>query len=744
MNDPLRHYRDIWLVDFEFGSATGERPQPLCMVAREFRTGRTLRMWRDELAEWDRAPFGTGPDSLFVAYFASAEFGCFLALGWPTPLRILDLFVEFRSLSNGRSMPHGNGLLGALQAFGLDSMAAARKSDMRELALRGGGYTSQEKTALLDYCESDVAALAKLLPTMLPRIDFPRALLRGRYTTAIARMEWTGTPIDVGILDRLRGNWDTIRGRLIERVDADFGVYVPADQSDLDPNSPLGSAILNAANEWDIDVHDLRDAVDFVWRNGRAEHIEREKARALARKTTRLTRHRITKWENDGYDHSTYPMLDEQARELAAEFPALGLGTGYRLEEGFDGTDYAAALWENLREPARPAPARHDPDIIRRAAELAANGEGTGRYSGPLRFSSRRFAEYLAKHNLPWPRLPSGELALDDQTFRDMAKAYPQIAPLRELRYTLGQLRLESLAVGSDGRNRCLLSPFGAKSSRNTPSNAKFIFGPSCWLRGLIRPEPGRAMAYVDYSQQEFAIAAKLSGDTAMMAAYRSGDPYLAFAKQAGAVPEDATRQSHKQVRDLFKTCALGVQYGMAERSLAARIGQPTIVGRKLLEAHRRTYPRFWRWSQAAMDHATLHRSIHTVFGWTLKAGDDPNPRTFANFPMQGNGAEMLRLACCLATERGIEVCAPIHDALLVEGPADGIGDVVHNTQAAMAEASRVVLEGFEVRTDAKVVMHPERYMDERGERMWESIIGILSELEIVYAADTSPEVLTY
>ena len=81
---------------------------------------------------------------------------------------------------------------------------------------------------------------------------------------------------------------------------------------------------------------------------------------------------------------------------------------------------------------------------------------------------------------------------------------------MRELRVSLFQLRLEDLAVGSDGRNRVLLSPVGASSGRNTPSNSKFIFGPSTWLRGLIKPEPGIALAYVDWSQQEFGIAASL------------------------------------------------------------------------------------------------------------------------------------------------------------------------------------------------------------------------------------------
>src|SRR5208283_6051431 len=83
------------------------------------------------------------------------------------------------------------------------------------------------------------------------------------------------------------------------------------------------------------------------------------------------------------------------------------------------------------------------------------------------------------------------------------------------------------------------------------------------------------AVAYVDWSQQEFGIAAALSGDRAMMDAYRSGDPYLAFGKQAGRIPADGTKQTHAAERDLFKTCVLGVQYGMGAASLAGRIGKP-------------------------------------------------------------------------------------------------------------------------------------------------------------------------
>jgi hypothetical protein len=329
---------------------------------------------------------------------------------------------------------------------------------------------------------------------------------------------------------------------------------------------------------------------------------------------------------------------------------------------------------------------------------------------------------------MAWQRLESGQLDLSDDTFAEMAQIYPQIAPLRELREALSRLRLNSLAVGKDGRNRVMLSPFGARSGRNTPSNSKFVFGPSTWLRGLIKPPPGYAIGYLDFGQQEFGIAGALSGDVAMMDAYRSGDPYLAFGKQAGAIPQDATKQSHGAERELFKTCILGVQYGMGPESLARRLDQPLIVGRDLLRAHRQTYPTFWDWSQAASDRAMLTGKLTAAFGWQVYAGPDPNPRSLRNFPMQANGAEMLRVACMLATERGIEVAAPIHDALLIVAPLHNIESDVATAKTAMIKASEIVLPGFPLRVDDKIVGYPDRYMDGRGKGMWDRIMRLLDQ----------------
>lgn len=736
----IDQFAEIWLVDFEFHQPEGEPPHPICMVAREWRTGRTFRLWQDDLRLRGEAPFPVNQHGLVVAYYLSAELGCFLTLNWPVPMRLLDLYAEFRCFTSGLTTPCGSSLLGALAYFGLDAIGAAEKSSLRELAIRGGPYTFAERVALLDYCESDVLGLDRLLPVMLPHIDLPRALLRGRYMAAAARIERLGVPIDVLGLTKLRTYWKRVKSRLISEIDADYGVFVPAHRRPIDPNTPLGAAILSTADEYGMDPHDLSAALEEIHREELAARKGLMKALAAARKATGLSRLRISRWERFGgrdgcgRDYSSYPGLDVKARELAAEYPILGLGPGYNGESPYDDIDYAGRLWELLRDAPPATKRKNDPEMLRRAAEFVCEAVATfdmidGLGTQPMVFSAARFAEWLARSGIPWPRLDSGALALDRDTFREMARAHPKVATLRELRDTLSELQMETLAVGSDGRNRCLLSAFASKTGRNQPSNARFIFGPSVWLRGLIRPDPGCALAYVDWEQQEFGIAAALSGDKAMQAAYLSGDPYLAFAKRAHAVPANATKQTYGPIREQFKACVLAVQYGMGERSLAQRIGQPEAYARELLRLHRQTFPRFWRWSQSAVDHAMLHGYLYTVFGWRVHVGQEANPRSLANFPMQANGAEMLRVACCLATERGIHVCAPVHDALLVEGPSDEIKSIVAATQDAMREASETALGGFALRTDAKVVGYPERFMDPRGERMWNVVWRLIDEL---------------
>jgi hypothetical protein len=163
-------FEEIWAFDFEFVSRPGERPDVVCLAAHELRSGRTLRLWRDELGA--RPPYRTDCGALFLCFVANAECTCHLSLGWPVPANILDLNTVFRNLTNGRSTPEGKGLIGALRYYGLGAIGAKHKDAMQKRVMEGWPFTPEERRLILGYCYSDVDALVRLLPKILQ--DFAR------------------------------------------------------------------------------------------------------------------------------------------------------------------------------------------------------------------------------------------------------------------------------------------------------------------------------------------------------------------------------------------------------------------------------------------------------------------------------------------------------------------------------------------------------------------------------------------
>ena len=238
------------------------------------------------------------------------------------------------------------------------------------------------------------------------------------------------------------------------------------------------------------------------------------------------------------------------------------------------------------------------------------------------------------------------------------------------------------------------------------------------------------AIAYIDWSQQEFGIAAALSQDKNMLAAYLSGDPYLAFAKQAGAVPQNATKHSHPNERNQYKQCVLATQYGMGAESLAGRLGTPELRAKQLLDMHKRVYRTFWDWSDNLYNATVAFNQVTTLFGWQLNVQPNLNPRSLRNFPMQANAAEMLRLACVLMHEKGINICAPVHDALLIEAPEDQIDEAVLVAQGCMEDASAILLGGFKLASDAKIIRRPDRFHEDSGQIFWDRVMNILDRIK--------------
>lgn len=236
-------------------------------------------------------------------------------------------------------------------------------------------------------------------------------------------------------------------------------------------------------------------------------------------------------------------------------------------------------------------------------------------------------------------------------------------------------------SYGADGRARCWLNPYGSQSSRFQPQATGFIPLKSAWMRSMIQPEPGFSICSIDYASEEFLLAALLSEDKNMYESYASGDPYLAFAKLAGAVPEGGTKETHPLERLRFKSTTLGIGYLMGEISLAAKLTLDTGIhhtpeqAKKLIDLYFQVYPDYARWIDKTIQDYRKNGYLSLLDGWVM-FGDNDNYRSISNCPVQGAGACVLRKSIQIAQLLGLRVIIPLHDALYIEYPTNQPGKI--------------------------------------------------------------------
>lgn len=247
-------------------------------------------------------------------------------------------------------------------------------------------------------------------------------------------------------------------------------------------------------------------------------------------------------------------------------------------------------------------------------------------------------------------------------------------------------------SVGSDKRVRPYMNHYGAQSSRSQPGASGFMFLKPAWMRALVIPKPGDFMAGIDYGQQEFFVAGLESEDPAMIAAYLSGDPYLYGAKLAGAIPPDGTKETHGLIRNIFKNTYLGILFGMTKYGLAIKLTNDTgrywseDEAQEQIDIFEETFPIYMEWKEDLIEAYQDSGGIVLPCGWRMW-GDNDNPRSVANVPIQGFGASIMRKAVDLVVERGVRVLFTLHDAIYIEGSMSTFAKDLLNLRKSMVEA---------------------------------------------------------
>jgi hypothetical protein len=354
-------------------------------------------------------------------------------------------------------------------------------------------------------------------------------------------------------------------------------------------------------------------------------------------------------------------------------------------------------------------------------------------YTPDGKWSYERFERWLMSIGVTaWPRLASGRLDLDGDAFRMMYHV-PGVEELHALRDTLRVIVGANLPIGHDARNRPNLFPFGTATGRN--AHRRSLYNAHAGMRSFIIFPPDRIGLYLDWRTQEVAVAAALSGDPALLDAYRGGDVYHTLARNSGLTDDPDPKHwkdNNQPMRQRMKALQLGINYGMGVPSLAKGLDRHPLIASNLIEFHRRAYPRFWTWREEQVQSAMLARRCETIFGWPLHLTTSPNKRTLYNFPVQGGGAEMLRLAAWRLCEAGFVPNMLVHDGILFELENQ---EQVAQAVDIMRSAGRDVCHGLEVGVDVdQRLEHGARYQDKRpmAKKMWATIMHALQAVKAI------------
>ena len=323
------------------------------------------------------------------------------------------------------------------------------------------------------------------------------------------------------------------------------------------------------------------------------------------------------------------------------------------------------------------------------------------------KFSNVKFEQLLKKLDLynEWPRTPTLKLKTNADTLSLYSDTYPEIKLFGRVNNLLNSAKLAEYIVSEDGRLRPFggFHMFGTHTGRCTPSS-KWIFGTAKWARSFIKPPFGCAMVNLDFKSQETFIAAVISGDEKMLASYKSGDFYMNTAILAGMAPTDATKETHPEIRKIWKTIVLATNYGQGARGMAKALKKfnktySEVAG--LLMKYKEIYKTYFDWAEAKSNHAQVHGYISTSLGWDrhFPYAVPINPRSLMNWPVQSEAGEILRNALIRLLNANIKVCATVHDSFLIECQLPELNEQIRIAKQCMIDAGTYIVgaEGMQV-----------------------------------------------
>ena len=422
---------------------------------------------------------------------------------------------------------------------------------------------------------------------------------------------------------------------------------------------------------------------------------------------------------NDDYDTLfSQAVFHGRSNGLCAQVEANGIRVNYKLYKELENNFEAVKAME-IEE-------------LNKHCDLYIDGK----------FSNKKFEQLLIREGLHngWPRTKAGALMTDDRTLYRYQTVNDKIARYRNSKFIINARTLKGFQIGDDKRSRASMNMFGQTSGRTNLSTATNPFGAPRRMRNIIGTEDG-CLVNLDWKSQEGAVQAFMSGDPQMIAAVKSGDPYLATAKFVDAIPKDAERKDYEKEREIYKTSFLAIGYDQTAWGLKEKLNNTFSQATYILNRVKKLYKVYFAWSKALKDRAMAQSFYETKYGWKYHIGSEEkiNTRQLTNFPIQAHGSEILRHAHIGLDEAGYEVSMLVHDAVLIYLKEDSWKDYrrkIKQAQKIMEQAAHKVI-GFHIPVDCKIIRE-QYYQDKVNQKRWDELYQKIQTAKEVSAYSTA------
>ncbi|MGY6375076.1 DNA polymerase I [Vibrio parahaemolyticus] len=432
-----------------------------------------------------------------------------------------------------------------------------------------------------------------------------------------------------------------------------------------------------------------------------------------------------------GKNQLTFNQIElEQASPYAAEDADVTLRLHNRLFANIKQDEKLKSVYEEIEMPLVPVLSRiertgvliDDMKLSAQSVEIAARLEELEQKAYEIaeqefNMNSPKQLQAILFEKMGLPvvkKTPSGTPSTNEEVLQELALDYPlpklilEYRGLAKLKSTYTD-KLPKMINPSTGRvhtsyHQAVTATGRLSSTDPNLQNIPIRNEEGRRIRQAFVAPAGYKILAVDYSQIELRIMAHLSGDQALLDAFRDGkDIHAATAAEIMGVSID---QVSSEQRRRAKAVNFGLIYGMSAFGLAKQLGIPRGEAQAYMDKYFERYPGVMQYMEDTRSAAADKGYVETIFGRRLHLPEIKSrngmrrkaaERAAINAPMQGTAADIIKKAMLLVDqwiqEEGngrVKLLMQVHDELVFEVEESSLSEIESKVQKLMESAAEL------------------------------------------------------